>query len=232
LRILALDTSSPWTSCALVDAEAGVVAESLHGPPAKAGEVLPGALVDLCGGDLSRVDALAAGIGPGSFTGLRVGLAALKALAYARKLPLAGASSLRALALSANVNGLVVPTLEARKGELYACALEGETVVAPETVLPASRLPAFVAALGRPATVVGPGARANRAHLMGLSVADEPVAPLARAVAQLCAAGLRVARYDRDAVFAFAPEYLQRPAAEVALAEGRVGGLPPQGQMP
>jgi tRNA threonylcarbamoyladenosine biosynthesis protein TsaB len=232
MRILALDTSSPWTSCALVDADSGTVVESLHGPPAKAGEILPRALVELCGGDLSRVDALAAGIGPGSFTGLRVGLAALKALAYARKLPLAGASSLRALALSAEGKGLLVPTLEARKGELYACALEGDTVVAAETVLLASSLSAFVDALGRPATVVGPGARANRALLGGLPVADEPVAPLARAVARLCAAALRGARYDRDAVFAFAPEYLQRPAAEVALAEGRVGGLPRQGNMP
>jgi len=102
-------------------------------------------------------------------------------------------------------------------------------VLAPETVLPASRLRAFVEALGRPATVVGPGARANRALLAGLAVADQPLAPLARAVAQLCTAGLRFARYDRDLVFAFAPEYLQRPAAEVALAEGRVGGLPRQG---
>jgi tRNA threonylcarbamoyladenosine biosynthesis protein TsaB len=226
MLILALDTSSPWTSCALVDPDSGVVAESLHAPPAKAGEILPGALVDLCGGDLSRVGALAVGIGPGSFTGLRVGLASLKTIAYARELPLAGVSSLRALALSVRGAGLVVPTLEARRGELYACAVEGGTTVVPETVMPASSLPGFVRNLQRPATVVGPGARANRALLGGLPVQDEPVAPLARSVAQLCAAGLRGARYDRDAVFALAPEYLMASAAEVALAEGRVGGLP------
>jgi tRNA threonylcarbamoyladenosine biosynthesis protein TsaB len=226
MLILALDTSSPWTSCALVDPDAGVVAESLHAPPAKAGEILPGGLVDLCGGDLSRVDALAVGIGPGSFTGLRIGLAALKTIAWARELPLAGVSSLRVLALSAQGDGLIVPTLEARRGELYACAVEGGRTVVPETVMPATRLPAFVERLQRPAAVVGPGARANLASIGGLSVRDEPVAPLARFVAQLCAAGLRGARYDRDAVFALAPEYLQASAAEVALAEGRVGGLP------
>jgi tRNA threonylcarbamoyladenosine biosynthesis protein TsaB len=226
MLILALDTSSPWTSCALFDPDLGVVAESLHAPPAKAGEILPGALVDLCGGDLSRVDALAVGIGPGSFTGLRIGLAALKTIAYARKLPLAGISSLRALALSAQGTGLVVPTLEARRGELYACAVDGATTVVPETVMPAKSLLAFVERLQRPATVVGPGARANLASLGGLPVPDEPVAPLARSVAQLCAAALRGARYDRDAVFALGPEYLMAPAAEIALAEGRVGGLP------
>jgi tRNA threonylcarbamoyladenosine biosynthesis protein TsaB len=226
MLILALDTSSPWTSCALVDPDRGVVAESLDAPPAKAGEILPRALLELCGGDLSRVDALAVGVGPGSFTGLRIGLAALKTIAYARKLPLAGVSSLHALALSASTEGLVVPTLEARRGELYACAIEDGAMVAPETVLPASALPAFVAALGRRAAVVGPGARANLGSLGGLAVEDEPTAPLARAVAQIVAGALRDARYDRDSVFALAPRYLQQSAAEIALAEGRVGGLP------
>src|SRR3954465_9712885 len=138
MLILALDTSTPWTSCALVDADRGVVAESLHTPPAKAGEILPGALVDLCGGDPARVAALAVGLGPGSFTGLRVGLAALKAIAYARELPLAGISSLRSPALSASASHLVVPTLEARRGEVYASAFEGDAMVVPETVMPAA----------------------------------------------------------------------------------------------
>ena len=74
--------------------------------------------------------------------------------------------------------------------------------------------------------MVGPGARAHLESLGGLTVGDEPVAPLASAVAQLCAAALRDGRYDRDLVFALAPRYLQQSAAEIALAEGRVGGLP------
>src|SRR5207237_1102967 len=90
---------------------------------------------------LESVDALAAGIGPGSFTGLRVGLAAVKALAYARKLPIQGASSLRALAVAARRPAeLLVPTLEARRGELYACAVRGTDLVLPDTVLRARDL--------------------------------------------------------------------------------------------
>jgi tRNA threonylcarbamoyladenosine biosynthesis protein TsaB len=219
--VLALDTSSPSTSCALVDLDSGVVAEALHDPPRKAGDILPGALLDL--GPLDRVGALAVGIGPGSFTGLRVGLAAMKALAWARKLPLAGASSLRALAHG--MRGLVVPTLEARRGEVYACALDGDRLVAPETVLRARDLPAWVASLGQPARVVGPGALANRDALAGLEVDPEPRAPPARSVAALCADALRGAAYDEAQVFALAPDYLQPASAEVALREGRVGGL-------
>ncbi len=179
MRVLALDSSSPLLSCALWE-DGRAVAESLH--PEKAGDVLPEALLALA--PLESVDALAAGVGPGSFTGLRVGLAAVKALAYARKLPVLGASSLRALALSARRPGeLLVPTLEARRGELYA-------------------------------------ARAN-----GLPSLDEPRAPAAWAVAELCAPLLRGARYDESACFSLSPNYLQPSSAEVALREGRIGKL-------
>ena len=191
-----------------------MVAESLH--VEKAGDVLPAALLALA--PLESVDALAAGIGPGSFTGLRVGLAAVKALAYARKLPLAGASSLRALALGARRPAdLLVPTLPARRGELYACALRGGELVLPETVLRAADFAAWVPA---GAVVLGPGARAN-----GLPALDEPRAPPAWAVAELSAHALCGAGYDEAACFALSPNYLQPSAPEVALREGRVGKL-------
>jgi tRNA threonylcarbamoyladenosine biosynthesis protein TsaB len=214
LRLLALDSSSPLLSCALWE-DGGTVAESLH--PEKAGDVLPDVLLALA--PLDSVDALAVGIGPGSFTGLRVGLAAVKALAYARKLPLLGASSLRALALAARRRDeLLVPTLEARRGELFACAVRGSEVVRPETVLRAAELAAW---LPGGAVPIGPGARAN-----GFAVPDEPRAPSAWAVAELCAPILRGARYDEAACFALSPNYLQPSSAEVALREGRVGKLP------
>jgi len=214
LRILALDSSSPLLSCALWE-DGRVVAQSLH--PEKAGDVLPAALLALA--PLESVDALACGIGPGSFTGLRVGLASVKALAFARKLPVAGASSLRALAIAARrPTDLLVPTLEARRGELYACALRGSEPIRPETVLRAEEFPRWCPP---GAVVLGPGARA-----IGVAVPDEPRAPAAWAIAELCAPALRGARHDEAACFALAPNYLQPSSAEVALREGRVGKLP------
>jgi tRNA threonylcarbamoyladenosine biosynthesis protein TsaB len=214
LRVLALDSSSPLLSCALWE-EGRTVAESLH--EEKAGDVLPEALLALA--PLETVDALAAGIGPGSFTGLRVGLAAVKALAYARKLPVVGVSSLHALALSARrPSELLVPTLEARRGELYACAVRGSELVRPETVLRAQDLAAW---LPEGAVLLGPGARAN-----GFPVPDEPRSPAAWAVAELSAPSLRGARYDEPACFSLSPNYLQPSSAELALREGRLGKLP------
>ena len=182
MRVLALDTSTPFTSCALLD-EDRVVREALIEPPARAGDVLPGAL-----GDLDGIDAVAVGLGPGSFTGLRVGLAAAKAIAYARRLPLAGASSLHAIALGEP--GLVHAATEARKGELFVQAFRDGTPQAPVQVVREADLR------------VPEGSRLVRTP------------PRAANVAKLCMTRLRGASYDAAACFSLAPDYVQGfPAA-------------------
>ena len=214
MRVLALDSSSPLLSCALWEDGRAVVG-TVH--VERAGDVLPEALLELA--PLESIDALAAGIGPGSFTGLRVGLSAVKALSFARKIPVAGASSLRALALSAGrPSELLVPTLEARRGELYACAVRGDRLILPEIVLRAKDLPAW---MPEGAVLLGPGARAN-----GFAVPDEPRCPSAWAVAELCAPQLRGAAWSESACFSLSPNYLSPLSAEVALREGRIGKLP------
>jgi tRNA threonylcarbamoyladenosine biosynthesis protein TsaB len=224
LRILALDSSSPLLSVALVD-DGRVLSQSLH--EARAGDLLPAVL-----GPLEGVDAVAVGLGPGSFTGLRVGLAAAKALAYAKRWPIAGASSLLALARGAAAvqppSGsteprLICATLEARRGELYASLHRGGELVWPEAVYRAEALLEKLRTLDP--LLVGPGAHANRDALGGLAIADEPRAPPAAQIALLCQDALRGKSYDADACFSLAPNYLQPSTAEVALAEGRVGGL-------
>jgi tRNA threonylcarbamoyladenosine biosynthesis protein TsaB len=83
-------------------------------------EVLRGA-----GLTLHDLDAIAVSAGPGSFTGLRVGLSVAKGLARAAAIPLVTVPTLEALALSvADRSGVICPLLDARKGELYAAAFE------------------------------------------------------------------------------------------------------------
>jgi tRNA threonylcarbamoyladenosine biosynthesis protein TsaB len=174
VRIVALDTSTPVTSCALLDDETVVWEKELV---QKAGDVLPEAL-----GDIEGVQGVAVGLGPGSFTGLRVGLAAAKALSYARKLPIAGASSLQALA--AGQPGIVCAATEARKGELFAQFFRDGVPQGEVQVVLADRLE-----LG--------GARLVRGT------------PKAAVVGRLCLPRLRGQPYDAAACFALAPDYRQ-----------------------
>lgn len=217
MRVLALDTSSARLTVALVE-DGRVLREEHFDPPARAGDLLPRAL-----GPLDGVDAIAVGLGPGSFTGLRIGLAAAKALAYARRWPIAGVSSLRALAASVSAP-LVCATSEGRKGELYASLHRGDEVLWPEAVYRAEALAEKLRALG-PCAIVGAGAHANAAAFAGLDLRDEPRAPKASSLAWLALPALQGKSYDSALLFALAPNYLQPTMAEVALAEGRVGGL-------
>ena len=100
--MLALDTSTLTLSLALLDPSGAVKEQLAIGPPRRTSEVLPGEIEAL----LSRhrltpksLTALVVGLGPGSFTGLRIGLATIKGLAYALRIPVAGVSSLAAVAL-------------------------------------------------------------------------------------------------------------------------------------
>jgi len=116
--------------------------------------------------DLSRLDLLAVTAGPGSFTGLKVGVAAIKGLGLGLGLPCVGVSSLAALASGAAGSGrkLIAPLLDARKGLVYAALfragggsppqrLTEDLALSPEAW--AERLAGLEE--GEPVTLVGPG---------------------------------------------------------------------------
>ncbi len=122
-RILAIDTSSTSGSVALV--EGGTVISELK--IARAGthseRLMPAIEVFLkdCGLGVSEIDLFAVGSGPGSFTGLRVGVSTLKGLAWAVSRPVIGVSTLQALAMNIKEqDALICPVLDARKGQVYS----------------------------------------------------------------------------------------------------------------
>jgi len=121
--ILAIDTSSVSGSIALVDGGLLVSDRTVAhaGPHAR---WLLENIVDLCSKSdisLDKIHLFAVAIGPGSFTGLRIGLTTVKGLAWSCNKPVAGVSTLKALALNAPFAGMpVCAILDARKSEVYS----------------------------------------------------------------------------------------------------------------
>jgi tRNA threonylcarbamoyladenosine biosynthesis protein TsaB len=122
-KILAIDTSSVAGSIALV--EDGLVAgELMVSDVGRHSKWLLGAVDEFLkdqGLEVSEIDLFAVGSGPGSFTGLRIGISTLKGLAWALGRPVIGVSTLEALAMNLSVeDGLVCPLLDARKKQVYS----------------------------------------------------------------------------------------------------------------
>jgi tRNA threonylcarbamoyladenosine biosynthesis protein TsaB len=236
--VLALDTSTLTASCAVVratDGDAGVTVLAAEDGPASAHSerILPlvARVAAAAGVAPSAFDAFAVGAGPGSFTGLRIGMATAKGLAFAAGRPLWVVSSLAALALDLAELGdaaLYVPVLDARRGEIYAgfYARGGNvvTAVAPERVIPPAELPALVAALGLGDAVIGGDALAVYTDALAAlpasvrRVSDSRSVPSALSVARLALAGDRL-----DALAHGAPAYIRPSEAEVKYPDGVPG---------
>jgi tRNA threonylcarbamoyladenosine biosynthesis protein TsaB len=171
MLILGLDTATLTLSAALVERSSQgdrLLERVIEPPPTPHSSLLP-ALIDRlltnAGASPKDLGAIVVGLGPGSFTGLRISLATAKGISYAAHVPLMGASSLAAMALAAasevEEGTWLVPCLDARKGEVYCglfakrdrtiAALEPESALSPESLV--ARLPtnACLFGLGREA---------------------------------------------------------------------------------
>jgi tRNA threonylcarbamoyladenosine biosynthesis protein TsaB len=189
VRVLAIETSSPRGSVAL--AERGRVVLSLEHDQANAHaeRLLP--LIERAfsesGFPKRSLERVAVGIGPGSFTGLRVGIALAEGIALGLGLPLVGVGALRAMAASAGARDtrLRVPVLDARRGEVFVAAYtaSGEERLAP-IALPVETARGELAKLGADLHFIGAGAALLGADLGRLEGREHDL-PHAREIALL-----------------------------------------------
>jgi tRNA threonylcarbamoyladenosine biosynthesis protein TsaB len=212
--ILAFDTATPATAVA-VWAPDGPRVERRDDPapgerPRHAERLLAlaeAALADV-GATWADVDRLAVGIGPGGFTGLRLGVATARALAQGRGLPVVGVSSLQALAEPVDAPA-VAAVIDARRGEVFAAAWkDGAALMEPAALAPealAERLQAGTVA-------VGDGAVRFREQLERAGVAVPADGSPAHRLSALAVARLAQGREpaDRDALL---PDYRREPDA-------------------
>lgn len=166
MLILTIETSTPTERVAVVR-DGSVLAEIVETVGRGHTEKLLGAVESVlsrASAGLRELDAIAVSIGPGRFSGLRVGLATAKGLAAARGLPVVPVQSLEALAESARpYEGLVCPMLDARRGEVYAALFHlgdgRERVLQDVAVAPAGMIERVQeAAGGREVLFIGSGA--------------------------------------------------------------------------
>lgn len=215
MLILALDTAAPATSVALHDGAAVLASESRPGAMSH-GELLAPAIAAVlarAGVDRREVTDVAVGVGPGPFTGLRVGVVTARTLAVSLGARLHGVCSLDVVAAEAvaraAVAGAFVVATDARRREVYWAEFtaSGERVGDPEVMRPAdlaARLPMTMPVLGRGADL----------YAGLLNRVDGPADPDAAVLASMVAAGMAVEVGTE-------PLYLRRPDATPAAERKR-----------
>ena len=227
MLILALDTTARGGSCA-VARDAVVLREEAGDASRSHAERLPGELMDaLAHACMTRgdIELFAVATGPGSFTGLRVGIATMQGLAFAAGKPLIGISALDALAalaagsLDAGADvrraARVATLVDAWRGEVYAALYEHGAEIEPPVVAPLASVLARWG--GRDTLFIGDGA-ARYAELVtqtpGARMADPAAPALAGTIARL--ATIAAAAGAAAAPHAIRPLYVRRPDAELA----------------
>jgi len=237
LRVLAFDTATRATTVALSLGDDRILHVRDDPPPGQrpghATHLLAmiAGLLAQAGIGWPQVQRIAVGVGPGTFTGLRIGIATARALARARDIPLVGVSTLQSLALAAPRPGsvgvpagldTVLAVLDARRGEVFAASWRideaGEfdrALLLPHALAPEA-LVKLVAPLGPATLAIGDGAIAFREVLerSGSFIPDDDSALHRVTATNHCRLANRLEGNVPDEV---RPDYLRAPDAEIAL---------------
>lgn len=164
LLILGIDTSGKTAAAALYEDGIFLGQESVHTVKTQSQVILPMVkkLMSDCGRELSQLDKIAVSKGPGSYTGIRIGISAVKAMAFALEIPCVGVSTLEGLAYTIGFKGTVCPIMKARKDLVYSAVynMNGEMAenIFSEQVISTSELAQFLKTIDGKILLTGDGA--------------------------------------------------------------------------
>ena len=227
MNILALESSAVAASVALMR-DGSLLAESTVNIGHTHSETLLPMVEELLGRvglSVSDVDVFAVSAGPGSFTGVRIGVASVKGLAFGSGKPCVGVSTLEALAenLSVIPNALICPVMNARRNQVYTALFRnseiGLTRLSPDTAISVEELETALAAYDEPVFFVGDGYDLVIAQIRH-AVCPVPVRlrlQSAASVAKVAERAYQSGFFTTDA--ALAPVYLRPSQAERTRAE-------------
>ena len=223
--VVGIDTSTPQTSVA-IGTENEILAKASVAGAARQESVTPLLKELLARSDLtlSQIGGVAVGIGPGLFTGLRVGVATAKTLAQVANVPVVGITSLDALAYATRYSPrLIVAVIDARRREVFSAiyrAVPGGIVREREYEVHApDRLAAELQAMPGEVLAVGNGAMLYRHVLEEIGSRIEFASSIAahpEAAALVELAVPRLLREEHDRLFDVVPLYLRKSDAEIA----------------
>jgi len=222
--ILGIDTATVQVSCAIGGHE-GVLASTLSSRGKRHAESLTPAIQFACRQariELSEISVVAVDLGPGLFTGLRVGVATAKAMAHALRVPMIGVPSLDLLAFPVRFTSrLIVAAIDARRGELFYAFYRqvpgGVQRLSEHCVGTADDLAGELLASGEDCLLVGDGAIRYREVFDGLNKVDVVGAELAHPSASslVMLAHAQALREEFVKPWDLTPMYLRKPDAEI-----------------
>ena len=164
LLILGIDTSGKTAAAALYEDGIFLGQTSVYTVKTQSQVILPMVkkLMEDCSRELSQLDLIAVSKGPGSYTGIRIGIAAVKAMAFSLKIPCCGVSTLEGLSFTSGAEGLVCPVMKARKDLVYTAVYRinnGKSKkILDEMVIPTDGLNAYLSVHSEKITLTGDGA--------------------------------------------------------------------------
>lgn len=222
MLILALDSTAVTASVALCRDETPIASFHIKNGNTHSETLLPmvETVLKTAGFSIDDIDLFACSVGPGSFTGVRIGVATIKGLAFGKNKPCIGVSTLEALAENVvPFDGIISPVMNARRGQVYNALFryENEALVrlCPDRALSALDLEAELAKYDEPFALVGDGV--DEMMRVALKIAPERISPLltdqnAVSVAKCAYRAFLDGRGNTDAELK--PVYLRLPQAE------------------
>jgi tRNA threonylcarbamoyladenosine biosynthesis protein TsaB len=223
MRILALDTATQSCSVAVVDqhrlmAEATTLRSETHSVHLM--QMIHGVL-QMAGVGLDAVDGFAVTRGPGSFTGLRIGISTVKGLVETTGKPLVGVSTLRTLAgQGADDSRLICPIIDARKSEVYFSRYRYREGLLEQVVdMQAASIEKAIERIDEPCLFVGDGAMLHRGLIMDGVGRYAHFAPVCQQTLRASTVAFlsmeKFIRQETDNVETFVPYYIRKSDAEL-----------------
>ena len=229
MKILGVDTSTPVGSIGITDDESVIAEYSLNVVETHSSRLMS-AIDDLLRRALLKIhdmDAFAIAIGPGSFTGLRIGLGTMKGFCYALKKPLVGVVTLDALAYNVKfADKLICPILDARRGEVYAAVYRGSSDgrLELQTDYLCTKIELLLETLAEPTIFLGDGFNRYKDTIAEMlkekAIFTTPFFGFCRGATVALLGYERLKAGESDDYFSITPFYIRKSEAEVRFEAG------------